>query len=184
MKIIDVFKNSINGGSIKCYVTHKENIKYDKKDNFLKVNKLLQIEKKIKIGTTVPYKKFYKNVLKIKIVLNKLILSLKKQKKLIFILGASTKGNTILQFLNFDNKIIKYAVERNKQKIGASTIGSNIKIISEKMSKKFKPDYYLVLPWHFKKEIISREKEYIKKGGSLIFPLPKIQIINKRNLNL
>ena len=184
LKIINVFKNSINGGSIKCYVTHKENIKYDKKDNFLKINKLLQIEKKIKIGTTVPYKKFYKNVLKIKTVLNKLILSLKKQKKLIFILGASTKGNTILQFLNFDNKIIKYAVERNKQKIGASTIGSNIKIISEKMSKKLKPDYYLVLPWHFKKEIISREKEYIKKGGSLIFPLPKIQIINKRNLNL
>ena len=52
------------------------------------------------------------------------------------------------------------------------------------MSKKLKPDYYLVLPWHFKKEIISREKEYIKKGGSLIFQLPKIQIINKRNLNL
>ena len=81
-------------------------------------------------------------------------------------------------------RIIKYAVEKNKQKIGASTIGSNIKIISEKMSKKFKPDCYLVIPWHFKKEIISREKEYIKKGGSLIFPLPKIQIINKRNLNL
>ena len=82
------------------------------------------------------------------------------------------------------HKIIKYAVEKNIQKVGASTIGSNIKIISEKMSKKFKPDYYLVIPWHFKKEIISREKEYIKKGGSLIFPLPKIQIINKRNLNL
>ena len=81
-------------------------------------------------------------------------------------------------------RIIKYVVERNKQKIGASTIGSNIKIVSEKMSKKFKPYYYLVIPWHFKKEIISREKEYIKKGGSLIFPLPKIQIINKRNLNL
>ena len=75
-------------------------------------------------------------------------------------------------------RIIKYVVERNKQKIGASTIGSNIKIVSEKMSKKFKPDYYLVIPWHFKKEIISREKEYIKKGDSLIFPLRKIQIIN------
>ena len=75
-------------------------------------------------------------------------------------------------------RIIKYTVERNKQKIEASTIGINIKIISEKMSKKLKPDYYLVLPWHFKKEIVSREKEYIKKGDSLIFPLRKIQIIN------
>ena len=75
-------------------------------------------------------------------------------------------------------RIIKYTVERNKQKIEASTIGINIKIISEKMSKKLKPDYYLVLPWHFKKEIVSKEKEYIKKGDSLIFPLRKIQIIN------
>ena len=75
-------------------------------------------------------------------------------------------------------RIIKYAVEKNKQKIGASTIGSNIKIISEKMSKKLKSNYYLMLPWHFQKEIVSREKEYIKKGGNLIFPLPEIQIIN------
>jgi SAM-dependent methyltransferase len=181
LKIINVFKNSINGGSIKCYVTHKENIKYDKKNNFLKIKKLLQIEKKIKIGSTVPYKKFYKNCLNIKNNLNKLIQKIIKQKKTIFILGASTKGNTILQFLNIDHKTIKYAVERNTEKIGATTIGSKIEIISEKKSSQLKPDYYLVLPWHFKKEIIQREKKYISKGGSLIFPLPKISIINKNN---
>ena len=181
LKIFNVSRNSINGGSIRCFVTHIENRIYDKKYYAYRIKKLLKTERNLKINSLDPYKKFYRNALKIKFVLNKLILTIKKQKKSIFILGASTKGNTILQFLNFDNKIIKYAVERNKQKIGASTIGSNIKIISEKMSKKFKPDYYLVLPWHFKKEIVNREKEYIKKGGKLIFPLPKIQIINKKN---
>ncbi len=69
----------------------------------------------------------------------------------------------------------------NTEKIGATTIGSKIEIISEKKSSQLKPDYYLVLPWHFKKEIIQREKKYISKGGSLIFPLPKISIINKNN---
>ena len=104
-----------------------------------------------------------------------------KQKKKIYILGASTKGNTILQFLDIDNKKIPYAIERNKHKIGAQTIGSNIKIIGEKSAKNMEPDYKLVLPWHFKKEIIKREYLFLKAGGKLIFPLPNFIIINKKN---
>ena len=72
-------------------------------------------------------------------------------------------------------------MERNREKFGAKTIGSNIQIISEKSIKKTPPNYQLVLPWHFKKEIISREKNYIKNGGKLIFPLPTIKIITKKN---
>ena len=180
LKIFNLSRNSINGGSIRCFVTHEKNSIYDKKQNIYKVKKLIKNEKKLKINSLYPYKKFYKNILKIKFDLKQLILSIKKQGKSIFILGASTKGNTILQFLNLNNKIINYAVERNKQKIGAITIGSNIKIISEQMSKRLNPDYYLVLPWHFKNEILNREKEFVRKGGNLIFPLPKIQIINNK----
>jgi 2-polyprenyl-3-methyl-5-hydroxy-6-metoxy-1,4-benzoquinol methylase len=180
LKIFNLSRNSINGGSIRCFVTHEKNSIYDKKQNISKIKKLIKNEKKLKINSLYPYKKFYKNILKIKFDLIQLILSIKKQGKSIFVLGASTKGNTILQFLNLNNKIINYAVERNKQKIGAITIGSNIKIISEQMSKRLSPDYYLVLPWHFKNEIVKREKEFIRKGGNLIFPLPKIQIINNK----
>jgi hypothetical protein len=180
LKIFNLSRNSINGGSIRCFVTHEKNSIYDKKQNIYKIKKLIKNEKKLKINSLYPYKKFYKNILKIKFDLKQLILSIKKQDKSIFILGASTKGNTILQFLNLNNKIINYAVERNKQKIGAITIGSNIKIISEQMSKRLNPDYYLVLPWHFKNEILNREKEFVRKGGNLIFPLPKIQIINNK----
>jgi len=181
LKIFNVSKNSINGGSIRCFVTHKDNHVFDKKQNYLKINKLIKFEKKIKIFSKKPYKKFYLNSLKIRKKLLNLINKIKKKEKEIYILGASTKGNTILQFLNIDNKIISKAVERNKEKIGATTIGSKIKIISEKSAKKIMPDYYLVLPWHFKKEIINREKNYIKKGGSLIFPLPNVHVFNKNN---
>ena len=139
------------------------------------------MKKKIKIKKSDIYKKFNKNIQNIEKKLNSKIDLILKQKKKIYILGASTKGNTILQFLNVDNKKIPYAIERNKQKIGAQTIGSNIKIIGEKFTKDFQPDYKLVLPWHFKSEIIQRELNYINKGGKLIFPLPKILIIDKKN---
>ena len=113
----------------------------------------------------------------IKKQLKDLIFKIKEKGQSVYILGASTKGNTILQFLELKNNEIKFAVERNKQKVGAKIIGSNIKIISEKQALRQKPDYYLVLPWHFKSEIIRREKKYLKSGGKLLFPLPKVQII-------
>ncbi|WP_315824639.1 methyltransferase C-terminal domain-containing protein [Paraflavitalea speifideaquila] len=90
--------------------------------------------------------------------------------------GASTKGNTILQWCNIDNSIIDYAAERNPDKYGAMTLGTNIPIISEADSRAMNPDYYLVLPWHFKAEFLEREKETLEKGIGLIFPLPKIEI--------
>ena len=78
--------------------------------------------------------------------------------------------------------MIQYAIERNKDKIGAETIGSKIKIIGESILKKNPPEFMLVLPWHFKKEILKREKNYIKNGGTLIFPLPKVHTINNKNI--
>ena len=80
-----------------------------------------------------------------------LLKKIKKQNKIIHIYGASTKGNTILQWYDIDSNNIQYAADRNKEKWGAHTIGSKINIISEKKSKSMNPDYYLVLPWHFKK---------------------------------
>ena len=104
---------------------------------------------------------------------------LRKYKKLgkkIHGYGASTKGNVLLQYFNIDNKLIDFIAERNKNKFNLYTPGTNIKIISEVLSRFYKPDYYLVLPWHFKKEILSREKLMTKKGTKFIFPLPKLEI--------
>ena len=91
--------------------------------------------------------------------------------------GASTKGNVLLQYYKIDNQMVDFVAERNKNKYHLYTPGTNIKIISEAQSRIENPDYYLVLPWHFKKEILIREKNIRKKGTKFIFPLPDLQVI-------
>ena len=102
--------------------------------------------------------------------------TLKNNKKIIGY-GASTKGNVLLQYYKINNKLIKKICDVNKQKYGKYTPGTNIKIISELDAKKLKPDYYLVLPWHFKEFILKKERKKIKNGIKFIFPLPKFEVI-------
>ena len=99
--------------------------------------------------------------------------------KKIFGYGASTKGNVLLQYCGFTEKDIPYIAEVNEDKFGSFTPGTQIPIISEKEARAMKPDYFLVLPWHFKQGIIQREKEYLESGGKLIFPLPQIQTVGE-----
>jgi hypothetical protein len=104
---------------------------------------------------------------------------LKQQGKKIHVYGASTKGNTLLQWCGIDNRIVDCAAERNPDKYGASTLGTEIPIVSEAESRAMNPDYYLVLPWHFKEEFIERERETVKNGTGLIFPLPGIEVVKR-----
>ena len=98
-------------------------------------------------------------------------------KKKVYGYGASTKGNVILQFCNINSNLIRYIGEVNKYKYNKFTPGTKIKIISEKKAHALKPDYFLVLPWHFKDFIIKKEKKFLKNGGKFIFPLPEINIV-------
>ena len=83
----------------------------------------------------------------------------------------------MLQYYNIDKKQIKCIADRNPYKFGRYTPGTKIKIISEKEARKTKPDYFFVLPWHFKKEILKREIKIRNKGTKMIFPLPNLKII-------
>ena len=107
---------------------------------------------------------------------------LNKRGKNIHIYGASTKGNILIQYsdLNLDN--INFAADRNPLKWNKKMPGSNIPIISENTSRLKKPDYYLVLPWHFKEGFVKREKKFLLNGGKLIFHIPKIKIVSKKDL--
>ena len=116
--------------------------------------------------------------------LNSVIKNIVKEKKIIHVCGASTKGNIILQYSKIDKKVISYAADRNPLKWNRKMPGSNIPIVSESNSRLKKPNFYLVLPWHFKKEFIMREKKFLTNGGRLIFPLPKVQIISNKRLYL
>jgi len=179
MKVVRVGMNEINGGSIRCYATDKENFRYARKDYSHSLESLRQEEFDLELDTDKPYRNFQERINVHKEELTSLLKKLKSERKRIHIYGASTKGNTILQWCGIDNRIIDVAAERNPEKYGAHTLGTDIPIVSEAESRAMKPDYYLVLPWHFKEEFIEREQETLKSGISFIFPLPTIEIIRK-----
>ena len=173
LRVINIKLNEMNGGSIRFFITHINSKYKQKKKN---INKIIKLEKKYLLNLNKNLIKFKYNIQSSKKKLKKFINNKLKNKKNIHVYGASTKGNIILQFCGIKRNQIKFAADRNHEKWGRETPGSKIPIISEKTSRMKKPDYYLVMPWHFKKEILKREKKFLKNGGQLIFPLPKLHI--------
>lgn len=176
MKLFFAKKTQTNGGSVMCFVCKAECSEFDseEKTKALKELRLLEFEASLDEDST--YIKFNYDILTQKNELVRLIKSIKQSGKTIHVYGSSTKLNTILGFCEIGPELIPYAAERSLNKIGGETL-SGIKIISEQDSKQMKPDYYLVGPYHFKNEILSREKESIDNGIKFIFPLPKVEII-------
>jgi cyclopropane fatty-acyl-phospholipid synthase-like methyltransferase len=173
LKIIDIKFNKINGGSFAITVAKKKSpIKINKSV----VQKILKYEKDNKVNSTTTYKNFFKKIYIQKKKLESLLSSLKRKNKVIYGYGASTKGNVILQFCNIKNNYIKFICDINRDKENCYTPGSKIKIVSEISAKNSKPDYYLVLPWHFKEFILKKEKSLLKNGTRFIFPLPAVRI--------
>lgn len=172
-KIINITLNECNGGSFRIYVVKQENTKYNENTSCIEI--FLEKENKDNIHTIDRYIKFTKDckeeVDKLKFFIN----TINSDNKKIYIYGASTKGNCLLQFANITPSDIKYAVERNPIKVGKMT-STGIEIISEETMRQAPPEYLLVLPWHFRDEIIKREEEYLKNGGQLIFPFPTFEI--------
>ena len=174
MKIIDVQMNGINGGS---FAVTAARIDSTLKANDVLINWLFEQEIKMGLDTPKPFRDFEDRVFKHRESLKTLIESLSADGKKILGYGASTKGNVLLQFCNFTNENVLAVADVNPLKYGCFTPGTNIPILSEQDALKMKPDYYLVLPWHFKDGIIRREQEFLKNGGKLIFPFPEIEII-------
>ena len=162
-EIFKVEENDVNAGSYRIYAKKfkKKSIKVRENTSLKDVRKFIDRVKLSRIKTVNFIKKE------------------KKKKKEIFVYGASTKGNTILQYFNLDNKLIKYAADRSPEKWGKYTVGTGIKIISEKKARQLNPDYFLVMPWGFLKEFIRREDKWLKNGGKFIVPFPKFRIIKK-----
>ncbi|CBN57800.1 MULTISPECIES: class I SAM-dependent methyltransferase [Kamptonema] len=177
LKIVDAVLNDINGGSIRCYATNVDNFSFKRQEAVTRIKLLRQAEFDMELDTDKPYKNFQDRINVHKDELISMLKKLKKEGKSIHIYGASTKGNTILQWCGIDNRIVDVAAERNPDKYGAYTLGTDIPIVSEADSRAMKPDYYLVLPWHFKEEFLKREEATLKSGVGLIFPLPNLEII-------
>jgi len=175
-KILDVELNQVNGGSFSVTVaksnsTHRENSE--------RVQKLLSNEKRLSLDTLEPYMKFCRRVYKHRDELRQLVNRIKVEGKLLIGYGASTKGNVILQFCQLTARDICCIAEVNTDKFGRYTPGTLIPIISEAEARTLKPDYKMILPWHFKGTFLPKERDYLESGGKLVFPLPSIEIVQQ-----
>jgi len=175
LKAIDVVMNNINGGSFAVTATKVGNS--SRKPNTAVIQWLLEQEERMGLNTPRPFREFEERVYRHREDLTRLIRSLTADGKKVLGYGASTKGNVVLQFCGFTASDIPAIAEVNPEKFGRVTPGSHIPIISESEARAMKPDYFLVLPWHFKDGIIRREKEYLADGGRFIFPFPEIEIV-------
>lgn len=173
-KIIDVEFNNINGGSFSVTVA-KSNSSYN--ENVSMVGKILLEENNKGLDKVKLYKDFERRVYRQRDDLILFIQKMKSENKKVFGYGASTKGNVILQFCRLTEKDIHFIAEVNQDKFGCFTPGTFIPIIPEERARSMKPDYFMVLPWHFKDNIINREQNYLMSGGKLFFPLPQAEIV-------
>jgi len=162
LKIIDVSLSDINGGSFCVTLAHKGS-KLERNDKA--IEDMLRDEAHLRL---IDYRVFRERVELHRDLMRAWIKSFKGGDKLVLGLGASTKGNVILQYCGIKLKCI---ADRNPAKWGLRTPGTNIPIVSEEYARSLKPDYFLVLPWHFRKEIEEREKAFTQAGGKLFFPL-------------
>lgn len=175
MRIVDVVMNAVNGGSFAVTAAKAGNRSIAA--NEAVIDWLLQQEDRMGLGTPRPYREFEERVFRHRDDLTRLIRALNADGKKVLGYGASTKGNVVLQFCGLTAQDIPAIAEVNTEKFGHVTPGTHIPIISEAEARAMKPDYFLVLPWHFKDGILRREKEYLASGGRFIFPFPEIEII-------
>lgn len=178
LEVIDVTLNDTNGGSFRIAVGHAGRTKPSAEAQ-QRVQALRLKEFELALDTDVPYAEFRKNITKIKKDLQNFLKKARAQKKLVHGYGASTKGNTTLQYCGITPDLMPAVADRNPDKFGSYTIGTNIPIISEAESRKQKPDYYLVLPWHFIEEFRRREADFLGRGGKFVLPMPEVRLVGK-----
>lgn len=183
MEIVDVEINDVNGGSFRLYVRNRKakpelfgdgtyrSIAADRIERFRKE------EVHWRLDEPDTYREFSQWVDRIKSDVAGFIGGQVKMGKRVFVYGASTKGNTILQYFGLDRSLITAAVERNPDKCGRETVGTRIPIVAENDARAARPHYLLVLPWHFLREFMEREKQYLLGGGRFIVPMPHFSLI-------
>lgn len=174
MEIVDVQMNAVNGGSFAVTAARKEGRLHR---NDAVVNWLLEQEDRLGLHTPRPYRDFEERVYRHRADLSRLLESLVADGKKVLGYGASTKGNVVLQFCGITEKLVPCIAEVNTEKFGCFTPGTHIPIVSEAEARAMEPDYFLVLPWHFKEGIVQREREFLARGGKMIFPFPEIEIV-------
>jgi hypothetical protein len=176
LEVLSAELNDMNGGSIRLFIGHAgRHTRTPAQTEALTALRVKEFE--LALDSPEPYEAFRLGSEKIRDDLVAMCTKLHGEGKKIHVYGASTKGNTILQYAGIDSSIIEAAADRNPDKWGSETIATKIPIVSEEDSRAMKPDYYLALPWHFLDEFIEREQEFLQSGGQFIVPLPEVRVV-------
>jgi NDP-4-keto-2,6-dideoxyhexose 3-C-methyltransferase len=182
-KVVDCSLNDTNGGSFRISLQ-----KVIAKDSSfgsaplrdvcrMRVGQVFEYEKNRPITSTETWREFGVKLERLKSDVVNFVRQAKAEGKTVYGYGASTKGNTLLQYFGLTNDDIVAIAERSPYKFGLRTIGTNIPIVSEEEMRAARPDYLLVLPWHFIDEFESREAEFFAWGGKMIVPCPAFKVI-------
>jgi C-methyltransferase C-terminal domain/Putative zinc binding domain/Methyltransferase domain len=178
LRIANAEVNNANGGSIRITACRADSpFREHDIETRSRIYKLKKEEFELKLDTEEPYRAFADSAETIRRELPSLLLRLMASGKKIYGYGASTKGNVILQYCGLSPAFLTAIADRNPAKWGGSTVGSGIPIISEDEMRAAKPDYLLVLPWHFLDEFMTREKAFLAGGGRFIVPIPQVKIV-------
>lgn len=183
MVLRDVELNNVNGGSIRLYLQKKNCINYmDFTEQIVaktRIEALVQWEVKEGYNSHEPFVRFHENIKRLKQTTLDLLTKLKNEGKTVMGYGASTKANTLLQYYGIGPELISKIADRQPQKHGKVTVGTNIPIVSEEEVRRDNPDYLVVFPWFFISEFLKREKEYLDNGGRILVLNPTIREFSK-----
>lgn len=177
LRVVAVDLNDINGGSFRITATHVTSPIEETDPEQL--SELRKSDAAFNENFDAIFSDFSGRLDELKKALLGCFKDLASQGKTVHGYGASTKGNTLLQLYGIDAALMPMIADVNERKWGLMTPGTHIPIVSEEESKRHRPDYYMVLPWHFRDGILEREKEFIAHGGGFIFPLPQVEIVDQ-----
>lgn len=176
LTVTDVSQNDVNGGSIRAYITHAERGVRPT----AAVGALLAQEDAGRFGEASTYRAFMERVDQMGDAIIGYLNAQRAAGKVVIGLGASTKGNVLLQYFGIDSALLPYISERNPEKVGLRTLGTDIELVSEERARALEPVAMLVLIWFFRDEILRRERPYLEAGGHLLFPMPYPHLVSAR----
>jgi NDP-4-keto-2,6-dideoxyhexose 3-C-methyltransferase len=183
LHVVDAELNDVNGGSFRLYIRRSDASTSSFADGThqglseARLSRLREHEKALRLDDRITYDDFAFRVQRTRADVVEFVRREHARGKRILVYGASTKGNTLLQYFGIDHTTITAAAERNPDKWGKVTVGTRIPIVSEDEARRMAPDYFLVLPWHFLDEFMERERAFLRGGGRFIVPLPYFSLI-------
>lgn len=182
LRVVDVELNDVNSGSFRAYVTHRENHRlkipeFTQMIGQLRVDALLEYEAGRQLSTPAPWREFMGRVERNRDATLSLLRELRAAGKRVLGYGASTKGNTLLQYYDLTPDLIPCIAERSREKWGKYTVGTGIPIVSEEAMREMRPDYLFIFPWHFLQNFLEREHALLAAGTRFIVPLPEVRVV-------